>query len=177
MISDKGWVIAFFLLFINLIWGNKVGHSVSWKFLYYSMIYILHFRILYLWDRLRYRLKTKEWVFEKKYSSILYTIYHAEFFQFILTALLYWKLISNKDLYDYFSRIFLMKFWNDSQEEQAGVDPISARFPVSTPTDVDADARRFAFRPPRYRRGPGGGPGTNLIPTGRQDSLQGDQED
>ncbi|CAK9817131.1 Potassium voltage-gated channel subfamily H member 6 [Anthophora quadrimaculata] len=61
-------------------------------------------------------------------------------------------------------------------EEQAGVDPISARFPVSTPTDVDVDARRFAFRPPRYYRGPGG-PGTNLIPTGRQDSLQGDQED
>lgn len=65
---------------------------------------------------------------------------------------------------------------DSSQEEQAGVDPISARFPVSTPTDVDVDARRFAFRPPRYRRGPGG-PGTNLIPTGRQDSLQGDQED
>ncbi|XP_018354195.1 PREDICTED: potassium voltage-gated channel subfamily H member 2 isoform X7 [Trachymyrmex septentrionalis] len=61
-------------------------------------------------------------------------------------------------------------------EEQAGVDPISARFPVSTPTDVDIDARRFAFRPPRYRRGPGG-PGTNLIPTCRQDSLQDDQDD
>ncbi|XP_017788037.1 PREDICTED: potassium voltage-gated channel subfamily H member 2 [Habropoda laboriosa] len=61
-------------------------------------------------------------------------------------------------------------------EDQAGVDPISARFPVSTPTDVEVDARRFAFRPPRYFRGPGG-PGTNLIPTGRQDSLQGDQED
>ncbi|XP_018055864.1 PREDICTED: potassium voltage-gated channel subfamily H member 6 isoform X3 [Atta colombica] len=61
-------------------------------------------------------------------------------------------------------------------EEQVGVDPISARFPVSTPTDVDIDARRFAFRPPRYRRGPGG-PGTNLIPTCRQDSLQDDQDD
>lgn len=85
-------------------------------------------------------------------------------------------LLFREDLYNYFSWIFL-KLWNDSQEEQAGVDPISARFPVSTPTDVDADARRFAFRPPRYRRGPGGGPGTNLIPTARQDSLQGDQED
>ncbi|XP_076381623.1 potassium voltage-gated channel seizure isoform X6 [Megalopta genalis] len=62
-------------------------------------------------------------------------------------------------------------------EEQAGVDPMSARFPVSTPTDVEVDTRRFIFRPPRYRRGPGIGPGTNLIPTGRQDSLQGDQED
>lgn len=61
------------------------------------------------------------------------------------------------------------------QEEQAGVDPTSARFPVSTPTDVEVDARRFAFRPPRYRRGPSG-PGTNLIPTG-QDSLQDDQDD
>ncbi|XP_011255997.1 potassium voltage-gated channel subfamily H member 6 isoform X13 [Camponotus floridanus] len=67
--------------------------------------------------------------------------------------------------------------FNMRDEEQAGVDPISARFPVSTPTDVDIDARRFAFRPPRYRRGPGGGPGTNLIPTGRQDSLQDDQDD
>ncbi|XP_076628162.1 potassium voltage-gated channel seizure isoform X2 [Colletes latitarsis] len=66
--------------------------------------------------------------------------------------------------------------FNLRDEEQAGVDPVSARFPVSTPTDVDVDARRFAFRPPRYRRGLGG-PGTNLIPTGRQDSLQGDQED
>ncbi|XP_018367994.1 PREDICTED: potassium voltage-gated channel subfamily H member 6 isoform X7 [Trachymyrmex cornetzi] len=61
-------------------------------------------------------------------------------------------------------------------EEQAGVDPLSTRYPVSTPTDVDIDARRFAFRPPRYRRGPGG-PGTNLIPTCRQDSLQDDQDD
>ncbi|OAD54974.1 Potassium voltage-gated channel subfamily H member 7 [Eufriesea mexicana] len=66
--------------------------------------------------------------------------------------------------------------FNLRDEEQAGVDPISARYPVSTPTDVDVDARRFAFRPPRYRRGPGG-PGTNLIPTCRQDSLQGDQEE
>ena len=62
------------------------------------------------------------------------------------------------------------------QEEQAGVDPISARFPVTTPTDVDIDARRSAFRPPRYRRGPGG-PGTNLVPTGRQDSLNDDPDD
>lgn len=62
-----------------------------------------------------------------------------------------------------------------SQEEQAGVDPMSARFPVSTPTDVDVDARRYAFRPPRYRRGPG--LGTNLIPTGRQDSMQDEQDD
>ncbi|XP_020286907.1 potassium voltage-gated channel subfamily H member 2 isoform X2 [Pseudomyrmex gracilis] len=67
--------------------------------------------------------------------------------------------------------------FNMRDEEQAGVDPISARFPVSTPTDVDIDPRRFAFRPLRYRRGPGGGPGTNLIPTGRQDSLQDDQDD
>ncbi|XP_011346354.1 potassium voltage-gated channel unc-103 isoform X3 [Ooceraea biroi] len=67
--------------------------------------------------------------------------------------------------------------FNMRDEEQAGVDPISARFPVSTPTDVDVDARRYAFRPPRYRRGPGGGPGTNLIPTCRQDSLQDDQDD
>lgn len=54
---------------------------------------------------------------------------------------------------------------------------MSARFHVSTPTDVDIDARRYAFRPPRYRRGPGASPATNLIPTGRQDSLQDDQED
>lgn len=55
---------------------------------------------------------------------------------------------------------------------------MSARFPVSTPTDVDVDARRFAFRPPRYRRGPGGLPiNTNLIPVGRQDSLQEDNDD
>lgn len=83
-------------------------------------------------------------------------------------------------LYPEFSNHFSQNLeitFNLRDEEQAGVDPISARFPVSTPTDVDADARRFAFRPPRYRRGPGGGPGTNLIPTGRQDSLQGDQED
>ncbi|XP_076293376.1 potassium voltage-gated channel seizure isoform X5 [Lasioglossum baleicum] len=66
--------------------------------------------------------------------------------------------------------------FNLRDEEQAGVDPMSARFPVSTPTDVEVDTRRFVFRPPRYRRGPIG-PGTNLIPTGRQDSLQGDQED
>ncbi|XP_061940541.1 potassium voltage-gated channel subfamily H member 2 isoform X21 [Apis cerana] len=83
-------------------------------------------------------------------------------------------------LYPEFSNHFSQNLeitFNLRDEEQAGVDPISARFPVSTPTDVDADARRFAFRPPRYRRGPGGGPGTNLIPTARQDSLQGDQED
>ncbi|XP_046479285.1 voltage-gated inwardly rectifying potassium channel KCNH2 isoform X3 [Neodiprion pinetum] len=71
--------------------------------------------------------------------------------------------------------------FNMRDEEQAGVDPMSARFPVSTPTDVDVDARRFAFRPPRYRRGPGGGggapPGSHLVPTGRQDSLQDDQEE
>ncbi|XP_029039420.1 potassium voltage-gated channel subfamily H member 2 isoform X4 [Osmia bicornis bicornis] len=82
-------------------------------------------------------------------------------------------------LYPEFSNHFSQNLeitFNLRDEEQAGVDPISARFPVSTPTDVEADARRFAFRPPRYRRGPGG-PGTNLIPTGRQDSLQGDQED
>ncbi|XP_024223654.1 potassium voltage-gated channel subfamily H member 6 isoform X8 [Bombus vosnesenskii] len=82
-------------------------------------------------------------------------------------------------LYPEFSNHFSQNLeitFNLRDEEQAGVDPISARFPVSTPTDVDVDARRFAFRPPRYRRGPGG-PGTNLIPTGRQDSLQGDQED
>ncbi|XP_076241723.1 potassium voltage-gated channel seizure [Calliopsis andreniformis] len=82
-------------------------------------------------------------------------------------------------LYPEFSNHFSQNLeitFNLRDEEQAGVDPMSARFPVSTPTDVDVDARRFAFRPPRYRRGPGG-PGTNLIPTGRQDSLQGDQED
>ncbi|KAG8035721.1 hypothetical protein G9C98_001149 [Cotesia typhae] len=45
--------------------------------------------------------------------------------------------------------------FNMRDDEQAGVDPISARFPVSTPTDVDGDTRRFAFRPPRYRFGPG----------------------
>ncbi|KAL0123177.1 hypothetical protein PUN28_007654 [Cardiocondyla obscurior] len=83
-------------------------------------------------------------------------------------------------LYPEFSNHFSQNLeitFNMRDEEQAGVDPISARFPVSTPTDVDIDARRFAFRPPRYRRGPGGGPGTNLIPTGRQDSLQDDQDD
>ncbi|XP_047356138.1 potassium voltage-gated channel subfamily H member 2 isoform X7 [Vespa velutina] len=83
-------------------------------------------------------------------------------------------------LYPEFSNHFSQNLeitFNMRDEEQAGVDPMSARFPVSTPTDVDVDARRFAFRPPRYRRGPGGGPGTNLIPTGRQDSLQDDQED
>ncbi|XP_076680992.1 potassium voltage-gated channel seizure isoform X4 [Andrena cerasifolii] len=82
-------------------------------------------------------------------------------------------------LYPEFSNHFSQNLeitFNLRDEEQAGVDPMSARFPVSTPTDVDVDARRFAFRPPRYRRGPGG-PGTNLIPTGRQDSLQGDQEE
>ncbi|KYN06092.1 Potassium voltage-gated channel subfamily H member 7 [Cyphomyrmex costatus] len=83
-------------------------------------------------------------------------------------------------LYPEFSNHFSQNLeitFNMRDEEQAGVDPISARFPVSTPTDIDIDARRFAFRPPRYRRGPGGGPGTNLIPTGRQDSLQDDQDD
>ncbi|KAH0953108.1 hypothetical protein HN011_004221 [Eciton burchellii] len=83
-------------------------------------------------------------------------------------------------LYPEFSNHFSQNLeitFNMRDEEQAGVDPISARFPVSTPTDVDVDARRFAFRPPRYRRGPGGGPGTNLIPTCRQDSLQDDQDD
>ncbi|XP_024877540.1 potassium voltage-gated channel subfamily H member 2 isoform X13 [Temnothorax curvispinosus] len=82
-------------------------------------------------------------------------------------------------LYPEFSNHFSQNLeitFNMRDEEQAGVDPISARYPVSTPTDVDIDARRFAFRPPRYRRGPGG-PGTNLIPTGRQDSLQDDQDD
>ncbi|XP_053988414.1 potassium voltage-gated channel subfamily H member 2 isoform X2 [Hylaeus volcanicus] len=82
-------------------------------------------------------------------------------------------------LYPEFSNHFSQNLeitFNLRDEEQAGVDPVSARFPVSTPTDVDVDARRFAFRPPRYRRGPGG-PGTNLIPIGRQDSLQADQED
>ncbi|XP_077260207.1 potassium voltage-gated channel seizure isoform X11 [Temnothorax americanus] len=82
-------------------------------------------------------------------------------------------------LYPEFSNHFSQNLeitFNMRDEEQAGVDPISARYPVSTPTDVDVDARRFAFRPPRYRRGPGG-PGTNLIPTGRQDSLQDDQDD
>ncbi|XP_076751204.1 potassium voltage-gated channel seizure isoform X3 [Xylocopa sonorina] len=82
-------------------------------------------------------------------------------------------------LYPEFSNHFSQNLeitFNLRDEEQAGVDPISARFPVSTPTDVEVDARRFAFRPPRYRRGPGG-PGTNLIPTARQDSIQGDQED
>ncbi|XP_070168379.1 voltage-gated inwardly rectifying potassium channel KCNH6 isoform X8 [Polyergus mexicanus] len=82
-------------------------------------------------------------------------------------------------LYPEFSNHFSQNLeitFNMRDEEQAGVDPISARFPISTPTDVDIDARRFAFRPPRYRRGPGG-PGTNLIPTGRQDSLQDDQDD
>ncbi|XP_026671639.1 potassium voltage-gated channel subfamily H member 7 isoform X4 [Ceratina calcarata] len=81
-------------------------------------------------------------------------------------------------LYPEFSNHFSQNLeitFNLRDEEQAGVDPISARYPVSTPTDVDVDARRFAFRPPRYRRGPGG-PG-NLIPTGRQDSLQGDPDD
>ncbi|KAK0166083.1 hypothetical protein PV328_004531 [Microctonus aethiopoides] len=69
--------------------------------------------------------------------------------------------------------------FNMRDEEQAGVDPISARFPVSTPTDIDGDTRRFAFRPPRYRYGPGaaGAPSTHLIPTGRQDSLQDDADD
>ncbi|XP_043498069.1 potassium voltage-gated channel subfamily H member 2 isoform X6 [Polistes fuscatus] len=83
-------------------------------------------------------------------------------------------------LYPEFSNHFSQNLeitFNMRDEEQAGVDPMSARFPVSTPTDVEVDARRFAFRPPRYRRGPGGGPGTNLIPTGRQDSLQDEQED
>ncbi|KAL6438576.1 hypothetical protein ACFW04_004559 [Cataglyphis niger] len=82
-------------------------------------------------------------------------------------------------LYPEFSNHFSQNLeitFNMRDEEQAGVDPISARFPISTPTDVDIDARKFAFRPPRYRRGPGG-PGTNLIPTGRQDSLQDDQDD
>ncbi|XP_076161159.1 potassium voltage-gated channel seizure isoform X4 [Ptiloglossa arizonensis] len=82
-------------------------------------------------------------------------------------------------LYPEFSNHFSQNLeitFNLRDEEQAGVDPMSARFPVSTPTDVEVDARRFAFRPPRYRRGPGG-PGTNLIPNCRQDSLQGDQED
>ncbi|XP_048513735.1 potassium voltage-gated channel subfamily H member 2 isoform X11 [Athalia rosae] len=86
-------------------------------------------------------------------------------------------------LYPEFSNHFSTNLeitFNMRDEEQAGVDPMSARFPVSTPTDVDVDARRFAFRPPRYRRGLGGGggpPGSNLVPTGRQDSLQDDQED
>ncbi|XP_036147777.1 potassium voltage-gated channel subfamily H member 2 isoform X9 [Monomorium pharaonis] len=82
-------------------------------------------------------------------------------------------------LYPEFSNHFSQNLeitFNMRDEEQAGVDPISARFPVSTPTDIDVDARRFAFRPPRYRRGPGG-PGTNLISTFRQDSLQDDQDD
>ncbi|XP_012270109.1 potassium voltage-gated channel subfamily H member 2 isoform X2 [Orussus abietinus] len=79
-------------------------------------------------------------------------------------------------LYPEFSNHFSQNLeitFNMRDEEQAGVDPMSARFPVSTPTDVEVDARRFAFRPPRYRRGPG----TNLIPTGRQDSFQDDQDD
>ncbi|XP_033216833.1 potassium voltage-gated channel subfamily H member 2 isoform X2 [Belonocnema kinseyi] len=76
----------------------------------------------------------------------------------------------------YFSRNLEITF-NMRDDEQAGVDPISARFPVSTPTDIEFDARRFAFRPPRYRRGPGGPPGTNLIPTCRQDSLNDEQEE
>ncbi|XP_011297460.1 potassium voltage-gated channel subfamily H member 2 isoform X3 [Fopius arisanus] len=69
--------------------------------------------------------------------------------------------------------------FNMRDEEQAGVDPISARFPVSTPTDIDTDTRRFAFRPPRYRYGPGGQSLTSahLLPTGRQDSLQDDADD
>ncbi|XP_015602633.1 potassium voltage-gated channel subfamily H member 2 isoform X4 [Cephus cinctus] len=67
--------------------------------------------------------------------------------------------------------------FNMRDEEQAGVDPMSARFPVSTPTDVDVDARRFAFRPPRYRRAPGSGPGTNLVSAGREDSFQDDQDE
>ncbi|XP_074107271.1 potassium voltage-gated channel seizure isoform X11 [Cotesia typhae] len=69
--------------------------------------------------------------------------------------------------------------FNMRDDEQAGVDPISARFPVSTPTDVDGDTRRFAFRPPRYRFGPGiiGAPNTHLVPTGRQDSFQDDPDD
>ncbi|XP_034951442.1 potassium voltage-gated channel subfamily H member 2 isoform X3 [Chelonus insularis] len=69
--------------------------------------------------------------------------------------------------------------FNMRDEEQAGVDPISARFPVSTPTDIDGDTRRFAFRPPRYRYGPGviGAPNTHLVPTGRQDSFQDDGDD
>ncbi|XP_057322855.1 potassium voltage-gated channel subfamily H member 7 isoform X4 [Microplitis mediator] len=69
--------------------------------------------------------------------------------------------------------------FNMRDDEQAGVDPISARFPVSTPTDVDGDTRRFAFRPPRYRYGPGviGAPNTHLVPTGRQDSFQDDPDD
>nr|XP_031829545.1 potassium voltage-gated channel subfamily H member 2-like isoform X4 [Nomia melanderi] len=83
-------------------------------------------------------------------------------------------------LYPEFSNHFSQNLeitFNLRDEEQAGVDPMSAKFPVSTPTDVEVDARRFAFRPPRYRRGLGGGPGTNLIPTDRQDSLQGEQEE
>ncbi|XP_053599137.1 potassium voltage-gated channel subfamily H member 6 isoform X13 [Microplitis demolitor] len=69
--------------------------------------------------------------------------------------------------------------FNMRDDEQAGVDPISARFPVSTPTDVDGDTRRFAFRPPRYRFGPGviGAPNTHLVPTGRQNSFQDDPDD
>ncbi|XP_044591044.1 potassium voltage-gated channel subfamily H member 7 isoform X5 [Cotesia glomerata] len=69
--------------------------------------------------------------------------------------------------------------FNMRDDEQAGVDPISARFPVSTPTDIDGDTRRFAFRPPRYRFGPGiiGAPNTHLVPTGRQDSFQDDPDD
>ncbi|XP_044004798.1 potassium voltage-gated channel subfamily H member 7 isoform X3 [Aphidius gifuensis] len=69
--------------------------------------------------------------------------------------------------------------FNMRDEEQAGVDPISARFPPNTPTDVDGCDRKFAFRPPRYRYGPGNqsAPSTHLIPTGRQDSIQDDQDD
>ncbi|XP_076642283.1 voltage-gated inwardly rectifying potassium channel KCNH6-like isoform X3 [Halictus rubicundus] len=79
------------------------------------------------------------------------------------------------EFFNHFSQNLEITF-NLRDEEQAGVDPMSARFPASTPTDVEVDTRRFVFRPPRYRRGPIG-PGTSLIPAGRQDSLQGDQED
>ncbi|XP_032670624.1 potassium voltage-gated channel subfamily H member 6 isoform X4 [Odontomachus brunneus] len=78
------------------------------------------------------------------------------------------------EFYSHFSQNLEITF-NMRDEEQAGVDPTSARFPVSTPTDVEIEARRYAFRPPRYRRGLSG-PGTSLIPTG-QDSLQDDQDD
>ena len=54
------------------------------------------------------------------------------------------------------------------KEEQAGVNPMSTRLPVSTPTEVDAEAKRFAYRPVKFRRGPI----STLAPTCHQDSTQ-----
>ncbi|XP_032458037.1 potassium voltage-gated channel subfamily H member 6 isoform X2 [Nasonia vitripennis] len=67
--------------------------------------------------------------------------------------------------------------FNMRDEEQEGVDPLTTRLPVSTPTKIDCDTKRYSFRPLRYHRSSVGFLSSKFGPVYQQDIPQEELQD